>query len=179
VALGPFLVAAAMGATVLPARGRNVVVGLAVLAGLAGSVVQPLSHRRTEAPMLARAIRAGLAPGDLVVYCPDQTGPAVSRLLPAGTDQVVYPTLGRPERVDWVDYAERNERASPAAFAERVLSRTSGTIWLVSAGEHLTFGTQCEQLDALLTQRRGGRQLVVPEHRRFAEWAQLTRYPRG
>jgi uncharacterized membrane protein len=179
VAIAPFLLAAAMGAAVLPNRARTVVVGLAVLAGLAGSVVQPLSHRRTEAPMLARAIRAGLAPGDLVVYCPDQTGPAVSRLLPSSTDQVVYPTLGRPERVDWVDYAQRNEKASPAAFADRVLSRSRGTIWLVSAGEHRTFGHQCEDLDALLTQRRGGRELVVPEHRRFAEWAQLTRYPRG
>jgi hypothetical protein len=179
VAVAPFLLAAAMGAVVLPARARNVVVGLAVLAGLAGSVVQPLSHRRTEAPMLARAIRAGLAPGDLVVYCPDQTGPAVSRLLPPTADQVVYPTLGRPERVDWVDYAERNAKASPQAFADRVLARSRGTIWLVSAGEHRTFGRQCEDLDALLTQRRGGRELVVPEHRRFAEWAQLTRYPPG
>jgi len=144
---------------------------------LGGSVVQPLSHRRTEAPLLAKALRAGLQPGDLVVYCPDQTGPAVSRLLPTATDQVVYPTLARPERVDWVDYAQRNRAASPAAFAERVLHRSAGTIWMVSAGQHLTFGHQCEDLDGLLSGLRGGRELVVPTHRRFGEWAQLTRYP--
>lgn len=176
-AVGPFLLAAAVGAAALPTKARAVVVGLAVLAGLGNSVVQPLSHRRTEAPMLARAIRAALQPGDLVVYCPDQTGPAVSRLLPTATDQVVYPTLGRPERVDWRDYAQRNRNASPTAFAERVLGRTTHQIWLVSAGQHRTFGHQCEDLDELLTKRRGGRDLVVPTHRRFAEWAQLTRYP--
>jgi hypothetical protein len=153
------------------------VVAATVLAGLGGSVLQPLSHRRTEAAMLARGLRAGLQPGDLVVYCPDQAGPAVSRLLPTDVDQVVYPTLGRPERVDWVDYAQRNAKASPGAFADRVLRRTTGSIWLVSAGEHLTFGRQCEQLDALLTSARGDRELVVPTHRRFAEWAQLTHYP--
>jgi len=177
VAVGPFLLAAAIGASVLPSRARLVVVGLAVVAGLGGSIVQPFSHRRTQAPMLARALRAGLQPGDLVVYCPDQTGPAVSRLLPPATDQVVYPTFGRPERVDWVDYAQRNAKASPAAFVDRVLARTNGEIWLVSASEHRTFGHQCEDLDALLARQRGGRDLVVPTHRRFGEWAQLTRYP--
>lgn len=177
VAVGPFLVTAAIGAAVLTGRARTALVAVAVVAGLGGSVVQPLSHRRTEAPLLAHALRAGLSPGDLVVYCPDQTGPAVSRLLPVGTDQIVYPTLGRPGRIDWVDYARRNAHASPAAFADRALARTAGTIWMVSAGQHLTFGHQCEDLDAIFAQRRGGRELVVPTHRRFAEWAQLTRYP--
>ncbi|GAC1444344.1 MAG: hypothetical protein NVS3B26_16120 [Mycobacteriales bacterium] len=176
-ALGPFLVLVAVGAAALPARARTVVVALAVVAGLGGSVVQPLSHRRTEAPLLARALRAGLQPGDLVVYCPDQTGPAVSRLLPTATDQVVYPTLGRPERVDWRDYAQRNEHASPTAFADSVLARTTHEIWLVSAGHYLTFGRQCEDLDGLLAQRRQGRDLVVPRQRRDGESAQLTRYP--
>jgi hypothetical protein len=175
-ALAPFLVLTAMGAAALPKRACVVLVTLAVVAGLGGSVLQPLSHRRTEAALLARALRAGLAPGDLVVYCPDQTGPAVSRLLPVSTDQVVYPTMGRPERVDWVDYAQRNESASPSRFATQVLARTQHTIWMVSAGEHLTFGHACEDLDRLLARARGGRELVVPTHRRFAEWAQVTRY---
>lgn len=175
-AFGPFLVLAAMGATALPRRARTPLLAVAVAAGLFGSAMVPLSHLRTEAPRIARALRAELQPGDLVVYCPDQTGPAVSRLLPVSTDQVVYPTLGRPERVDWVDYAQRNAKASPTAFADRVLARTSHTIWLVAAGQHLTFGHQCEDLDRILTARRGGRELLVPISKRYGEWAQLTRY---
>jgi hypothetical protein len=176
-AFGPFLIAAALGARALPARARTTVIAVAVAAGLWGTVGMPLSHRRTEAPLIAQALRPQLRPGDLVVYCPDQTGPAVSRLLPTGTDQVVYPTLGKPDRIDWVDYAQRNAKASPAAFADRVLARTSGTIWMVSAGQHLTFGHQCEDLDRILAARRGGRELLVPVLKRYSEWAQLTRYP--
>lgn len=175
-ALGPFLLVAAMGAAAVPGRARTVLVALAVAAGLGGSVTQPFSTSRTEAPLLASALRSGLAPGALVVYCPDQLGPAVSRLLPAGVDQVVYPTMGRPDRVDWVDYAQRNRRASPAAFAEQLLSRSAGPIWLVSAGHYRTYGRQCQDLDALLAQARGGRVLVVPTHRQYGEAAQLTRY---
>jgi hypothetical protein len=176
-AVVPFLVAAALGAGALPARARTVVVGLAVACGLAGSVPLTFSSGRTQAPMIASALRAGLQPGDVVVYCPDQLGPAVSRLLPLATDQVVYPTMGRPELVDWVDYAQRNREASPTAFTADVLARTDGTVWLVSAAGYLTFGHQCETLDAALRTARDGRELVVPARRSYAERMQLTRYP--
>ena len=177
VAVVPFLLAAALGSAALPPRARTIAVGVAVVCGLLGSAQLPLSHKRTQAAKVAKPLRAGLAPGDLVVYCPDQNGPAVSRLLPPGTDQVVYPTLGAPERVDWVDYAERNAKASPTEFARTVLARTDGAIWLVTRSGHRTFGTQCEQLDAALETARGGRQLVVAKRSSYNERFDLVRYP--
>ncbi|MCA1711358.1 MAG: glycosyltransferase family 39 protein [Actinobacteria bacterium] len=177
VAVVPFLLAAAIGSAVLPSRARVMLVGAAVLCGLVGSAQIPLSHKRTQAAQIARPLRAALQPGDLVVYCPDQTGPAVSRLLPTGTDQVVYPTLGRPERVDWRDYAQRNAKADPQAFARTVLARTRGTIWLVSRGGHLTFGRQCEDLRAALLAGRGSTETVVGQRRDYAERLDLRRYP--
>lgn len=176
-AMAPFLLAAALGAGALPGRARTVVVGLAVACGLVGSLPLTFSTARTQAPMIANALSAAVQPGDLIVYCPDQLGPSVSRRLPASADQVVYPTMGRPELVDWVDYAQRNRAASPTAFAAEVLARTKGPIWLVSASGYLTFGHQCETLDAALTAARSGRQVVVPARRSYTEWMQLTRYP--
>ena len=115
--------------------------------------------------------------GDLVVYCPDQNGPAVSRLLPPSTDQVVYPTLGRPERVDWRDYAQRNAKASPTAFARQVLGRSRGVLWLVSSTGHLTFGSQCEDLATALAAARGTGTVLLTERYSYGEHEKLTRYP--
>ena len=176
VAVGPFLLAVAIGLRLLPFRASRGLLALTVALGLVGAVQVPFSHRRTQAAMLAQALRPQLQPGDLVVYCPDQTGPAVSRLLPPATQQVVYPTFGAPDRVDWRDYAERNAKASPTAFAQRVLATRPRTIWMVSRGDLLTFGDQCARLDAELTRARGSRALVVAERFRYAEHAMLTRY---
>ncbi|MEO6206060.1 MAG: glycosyltransferase family 39 protein [Mycobacteriales bacterium] len=176
VAVGPFLLAVALGLRLVAGNAGRLLLTVTVVLGLVGSAQVPLSHRRTQAAWLAREIRADLQQGDLVVYCPDQTGPAVSRLLPPQTEQVVYPTFGRPERIDWRDYAERNAQASPADFAAKVLARNPRTIWMVSRGDLLTFGDQCARLDAALTRGRGSRTLVVAERRRYAEHAELIRY---
>ena len=177
VAVVPLLLAVAAAAAALPSRVRAALVGAMVACGLVGSAELPFVDRRTQAAEIAAALRGALQPGDLVVYCPDQHGPAITRLLPAGTDQVVYPTFGRPDRVDWVDYAERNAAASPGAFAQAVDARASGAIWLVWRGGHRTFGDQCEQLDAALAVARAGREPVVTEDRGYRERANLTRYP--
>ncbi len=176
VSVGPFLLAVAWGLRLLPARAGRGLLAATVVLGLVGAAQVPFSHRRTQAAMLAQALRPQLQPGDLVVYCPDQTGPAMSRLLPASTAQVVYPTFGAPQRIDWRDYAQRNAKASPEAFAQRVLAQDPRTIWVVSRDDLLTFGDQCARLDRALTQARGSRTEVVAERRRYAEHASLTRY---
>ena len=78
------LLVAARGTLALPPRARVAVLAVAAVAGLGTAVPQLTSTLRTQAPALAAALRAGLSPGDVVVYCPDQLGPSVSRLLPAG-----------------------------------------------------------------------------------------------
>ena len=70
---------------------------------------------------------------------------------------MAYPTLGPPERVDWVDYEERNEAADPDAIAQEVLARAGDqTIWLAWAGTYRTFEGQCEALNTALLQARPG-----------------------
>ncbi len=177
VALVPALLLAALGLRALPERARLLTLALVALTGLLTSLPQLTSTRRTEAAVTAETLSRGLSPGDVVVYCPDQLGPAVSRLLPAGTDQVVYPTMGSPELVDWVDYAQRNAKAFPAGFASELTSRTSGAIWLVSAGGYLTFGNQCAQLGTALDALRGTGTPVHGQSSAYDEQQAVTRFP--
>ncbi len=177
VAVIPALLLAALGLRALPPRARTIALALVAVSGLLSSLPQLTSTRRTQAGVVAAALRAGLGPEDVVAYCPDQLGPAVSRLLPAGTDQVVYPSFAAPELVDWVDYAERNATASPTTFARDLAARTPGALWLVSAAGYLTFGSQCAQLADALVDLRGRGEAVQRQSGDYDEQQAVTRYP--
>ena len=91
-----------------------------------------------------------------MVFCPDQLGPAVHRLAPNQGRQVVYPTFGSSAMVDWVDYAARNKRASPVAFAQRALRMARGhTLWYVFAVGYRTLGGACTTMYTAFSIARG------------------------
>ncbi len=122
-----------------------------------------VSYTKTSAPVLAEALQAEALPADLVVYCPDQLGPAMSRLLPATLEQEVYPSGAPPARVDWIDYTERNRQADPVAYARGLAQRGAGrVIWVVSHDGYRTFEGQCQSLAHELTLLRG-QPLVLAE----------------
>jgi 4-amino-4-deoxy-L-arabinose transferase-like glycosyltransferase len=122
------------------------VLSVAILLGFYGGY-RNLSTQRTQAPQVAAVLRKDAKPGDVVVYCPDQVGPAVHRLAPAGLDQVVYPSFAGPERIDWVDYKKRLAQANIPAFAHAALERARGrTLWYVSAPGYITHKGTCEAL---------------------------------
>ena len=52
--------------------------------------------QRTQLRQIARAVAAEAKPGDLVVYCPDQLGPAGSREMPSDGPPGRLPDLRRP-----------------------------------------------------------------------------------
>jgi mannosyltransferase len=135
--------------TFVDRRVRTVILALAVIAGLAGSIPD-ITTNRTQAGQVARAIAAHGKAGDVVAYCPDQLGPAVNRLLPAGRyHQTTFPRDTGPVFVNWVDYAGAVHSASPVAFAQRLESLAApsgGQIFLVWAGGYQSFGLKCEQV---------------------------------
>jgi mannosyltransferase len=135
--------------TFVDRRVRTVILALAVIAGLAGSIPD-ITTNRTQAGQVARAIAAHGKAGDVVAYCPDQLGPAVNRLLPAGRyRQTTFPRDTGPVFVNWVDYAGAVHSASPVAFAQRLESLAApsgGQIFLVWAGGYQSFGLKCEQI---------------------------------
>jgi mannosyltransferase len=172
------LVAAVGLASVVEARRGAAVLGLVVVLGLVGGW-RNAGDERSQAGEVAEAIEAEMAAGDVVVFCPDQLGPGVTRLLPPRTDTAVYPTGEDGSRVDWVDYEERNEAGRPAPFAREVLGRADAaraTVWYVWSPNYRTYGTSCETLEQELeaTGRTGTR--LVRRDRGVPERAWLTRY---
>jgi len=143
---------------------RYGLLGLVVALGLAGGVRNVVAPRTQAGDVVAAIEAEGLAPGDVVAYCPDQLGPATSRLLPAGVAQYTFPTRDGPRFVDWVDYAERNgsDAADPEAFARFVDGRAAGhTLYLVWNGGYRTYGTKCEAINWALSALRPRAELVV------------------
>jgi 4-amino-4-deoxy-L-arabinose transferase-like glycosyltransferase len=142
-----FILLVARGFTMLTdPRILTAVLAIAVALGFVGGV-RNLRTQRTQAPEVAAVLRKEAKPGDVVVYCPDQVGPAVHRLAPRGLDEVVYPSFAGPERIDWVDYKKRLARANTSTFARAALERADGrTLWYVSAPGYTTHVGICEAL---------------------------------
>lgn len=156
----------AVGVTVFGDRriGLVLVASIALL-GLAGGVRNAVTER-TQAGQVAEVIAAGAEPGDVVVYCPDQLGPAVSRLLrdEPGLVQVTFPDGDDPALVNWSDYLDRANRADPDAFAEDVVERADGhRIWFVTISiNHLE--RACGRVgSALSAARPGGTNSVIAD----------------
>ena len=144
----PLILLVAIGLlTLRDRRVRSIVLTLAVVAGLAGSVTN-ITTNRTQAGQVSRAIAHYGHPGDIVAYCPDQLGPAVNRLLPPNRYlQTTFPRGTGPTYVNWVDYGTAVAAGDPLTFAEHLesLAATSGKqIFLVWAPGYQTFGVKCE-----------------------------------
>jgi mannosyltransferase len=142
-----FILLVARGFTML--TDQRILIGVLVVAILLGFYggYRNLTTQRTQAPEVAAVLRKDAKPGDVVVYCPDQVGPAVHRLAPPGLDQVVYPSFAGPERIDWVDYKKRLAQVNIAQFAQAALERARGrTLWYVSAPGYITHKGTCEAL---------------------------------
>lgn len=173
------LLAAAVGVTRLAGPvARAAVLAAAVVLGLAGGARNVVVDR-TQAREVADAVDATAADGDLVVFCPDQLAPAVDRELPDRVERVPFPDpAASPERVDWYDYAERNEAADVGTFASEVLERAGGrAVYLVVTPGYETFDQKCEGLQATLTAARPAAVALVAADGEVFEHAGLIRFP--
>jgi hypothetical protein len=144
---------------------------------LIGVLYGALVYQRTEARVVAAAINAKANVGDVVVYCPDQLGPAGQREVRGDLRQVVYPTLGAPELVDWVDYGGRNAAADPEAVARRVLDLAGPehAIFVAWAGSYKTLEKHCERfVNAISAQRPISTTLVTDDSTKYFEHENLS-----
>lgn len=143
--------------------------GLLVVLGVVGSL-RNVVDERTQAVDSAHAIAARGRPGDYVVYCPDQLGPAGSRVLRPGFVQVTYPDFAPPGRVDWVDYVARLDRRDPDRFAAQLVRRAGRhRIFLVWDTAYLTHRTICPALVHALQRRRPDQGLSQSDGPKFYE----------
>lgn len=173
----PMLLCVSLGLCRLRGRGGIATILVIALLGTGAAVAGTVTDRRTQAGDTATLLNGSVRPGDAVVYCPDQLGPAVSRLLPSDVAQFVYPTLGPPQRVDWVDYAQRNAAASPVRTAQEVARSVTGRIWLVTDSGYLTFGDDCESFATTLAALRGPATVLQHADGYFFENADVIRFP--
>lgn len=137
-----------------------------------------VADTRTQMKEIGQAIDENAQPGDLVIYCPDQLGPAGSRATDADVREVVYPTFDEAGLVDWVDYKERNEASDPEAFARRALDAAGpdGNVFLVWNTEYKTFDGKCEALLNALGAARPA-ELLVDQRSSMFEHGYLTWFP--
>jgi mannosyltransferase len=180
VVLPLFLLLAGLGIGLLSRPGPvAAALGVVCLAGLLTGVGNN-GEARTQATQIARVLDAGAQPGDLVVFCPDQLGPAVNRLItvPALT-QLTFPRAIGPQRVDWVDYEAVIARTDVGTFAREMLARvTPGrSLWLVWANGYPGFGGDCGDLAARLDQLAGpGHTLVHTDVSSPGAYVDLVRH---
>lgn len=156
-------------------RIRYGVIAAVVALGLSISAAN-VTTDRTQAGQVAAAINAGAKPGDVVAYCPDQLGPAVSRLLKPGLVQLTFPNGAGPRIIDWADYAARNAAGNARAFSGRLLQQAGNRdIWLVWAPNYLTLGGKCEAIESILVGMRPSTELVHYDTQTFYEFMDLIR----
>jgi hypothetical protein len=166
-----FVLLVARGFSVL--RDRRVlaaVVAAVVALGVAGGVRNVITQR-TQAGEVAAVLRRDARPHDVVVYCPDQLGPSVHRLVQSGLDEIVYPpSPAGPARVDWADYKHRIANAKVSVFGDDALRRATGhTLWLVTAPGYKTHAGTCETLSDLFARARTRRQRTFSNEKIFEE----------
>ena len=178
--LVPVLLLVAMG--LVRIGQRWVALGLTVVligVGWVG-VIEDLGGDRTQAGEIAAVIDAGAGSDDVVVFCPDQLGPAVMREIETDLTAVTYPLFSRPERVDWTDYADRHAVSSPVEFVDELIGSVlpeGATVWLVARDGYRTLEGQCSQVVELLAQRQGAVVVVQDDLSQYYEPATLYSSP--
>jgi mannosyltransferase len=172
-----FIVVCAIGLTAFGSRAFTAgVLSVACVAGLL-SAKQWDSQPRTEAVKVAAVLNQEAQPGDMVVYCPDQLGPAVDRLrtVPSGTELTV-PHMTGPQRVDWVNYKAAIQGTSTQSFAHTVTGKLGpgARLWLVWRNGYEGFGGSCGSLASWLGWYLPGGQTVVQASKAYYEYEDLT-----
>ena len=175
----PFLaVIAAAGVTCFSARWVRFGVVAVFCAFLSAGALWNVTADRTQIAVMAPLIAESSKPGDIVVFCPDQLGPAGTRVLPADLVVISYPDGGDGRFVDWVGYGERNQQSDPEAFASSVLQRASAstTIYVVWNDSYKTFETKCSGLIDALAVKRSPELLLADDGSNYFEHATLYRF---
>jgi uncharacterized membrane protein len=175
-----FVMLCALGLTTFASR-RVIAAVLAVacVAGLSSAQLWN-SQPRTQAVQVADVLNAQAQPGDMVVYCPDQLGPAVDRLLTVpDVTELTFPRMMGPQRIDWIDYVATIQNTSPDWFAHQIVSRLNpgSTLWLVWRNGYNVFGNSCSDLANWLEMYHPGGETVMSQDLNYYEPENLVRFP--
>ncbi len=176
----PFvLLLVALGVLALPPRHAvGALAGLVGIGLLAG--IEAGGATRTQAGDVAATLNRLAAPGDVVIYCPDQLAPAVSRLLVTeDLDQVSLPRSRELTRVDWVDYEERVDDTIGELVADGAMRRADGgAVWVLTSPRYATHAQVCGEVRRGLAERGARPRIAVRLDQAVYEYAVLERWTR-
>jgi hypothetical protein len=175
-----FILLCALGITTFNSRKvTSVMLAVACAAGLLSAKDQN-SEPRAQAVQVAAVLNAQAQPGDMVVYCPDQLGPAVDRLLKVpDVTQLTFPRGIGPARVDWVNYLSFIQNTDVGTFAEGIVKKLNpgSTLWLVWRNGYRGFGGSCGYLTSWLQMLHPGGETVITQNSNYYEYENLVRWP--
>jgi uncharacterized membrane protein len=165
-------------------RVRFGILAFVVAGGLVGGA-RNIITQRTNAGKVADVINAEGQPGDVVVFCPDQLGPALMRLIAPASGETDYVIVSDPPSprpgflVDWVNYTDRVASRSPVKIAQNVLAKAGDhTVWFVSAPGYITHAGRCDEIAFRLGRQRNRVARVLPPEELFEKHA-LDEFPPG
>lgn len=175
-----FFIVVGVGVTVLT-RAR-IVLAVMLVVSLAGLLTGYHENhgQRTQAVQVAQILNAEAQPGDLVVYCPDQLGPAVDRLLTVpGVTELTFPRAIGPSRVDWVNYRQVIDETNVQTFAQQMLGRLGAghALWVVEKDGYPGFGDDCSTLVSWFNLLRPTGDMLIHQNNFYYENENLIRYP--
>ena len=156
----PFiLVLAGRGVSVLDGRARLIVLGLVVLLGFAISIDEA-RRTRSQGQQVAHTIDSRALLDDIVVFCPDQVGPATTHYLETDLVTQAFPS-GDGYTVDWRNYLDRAAATDPVAFADHAMEvAAEGSVWFVTGIGYRGLDDKCATIQAHLSSRRPSEQVV-------------------
>jgi len=181
VAFIPLIVLLALGTQALWSAWFRVVV-VAIFCGvMLSTAIVWRSSDRTQAVPIVTVLKQQAKPGDLVLFCPDQLGPSVMRILPSdlGLRTFSYPRFDDPRFVNWVDYDQAIHATSPSKFASKVEHVVDGhSVWLVWSTGYGPFKSTCGYLASTLLTLPGwnGHQWVNAHQFRYFQSMNLTQF---
>jgi hypothetical protein len=92
----------------------------------------------------------------------------------------LIPSWTPPDRVNWVDYEQRNQAADGVKLAARALAEAGAghTIFMADSGGYRTYETLCLQIQTELQNKRGAKlEMEQGKPSEVYENYQLVRFP--
>ena len=177
----PLVVLMAVGTQAIGARWVRLGVIIVLAAALLTQGLEWRTTQRSQAAQIVAVLSKEAKPGDFVLFCPDQLGPAVMREIPAssGLTALSYPRLDNPRFINWVDYLAAIRSTSPARFVKDIAHRVDGhSVWLVWSTGYGPYQSTCSFVAStfLGRPRWGGHQWVNAHPYEYFQSMNLTQF---
>jgi len=173
IALPFILLLAGRGIALLDTRARMSLLAVLVLLGTAISIDEA-RRTRSQGEEVASAIDDAVGPGDVIIFCPDQLGPATTHYLETDVERRAFPS-GDGFVIDWRSYLDRIASTDPITFATHAHEAAGDSaVWFVGSPRYRGFDLPCSTVEATLQERRNSENVVRLEQ--IFEGMYATRY---